>query len=443
MMKYPMNYPKFPEMKNAEYQIAEYARLKFEYGADRLAIQALLDEAESQLALIKERLLALPDDKTLAEKEPDDLAKIRLLRPNGPRQLWKSFDAKKYANRLKGAMLGRFAGCILGAPVEFWSVKDMVDWAAYIGDTFPPVDFWSDIKAPNNLRYDVSPCINYTKKAMDCVPVDDDITYTILGLLIAEDAGVNFTVEDVGKAWLKYLPYACTAEDIALKNLKAGIEAKKAADIGNPFVQWIGADIRSDPWGYLAPGLPEKAAEMAYQDAYISHRRNGIYGEMYFSAVIAAAFAVDHVIDALRAGLNEIPQDCLLANDVKWALEIGHTLNNHVDARKIAEARFGGMSGVHTNLNACLTIFGLMIGGDDFAKVIGETVAMGYDNDCTTATAGSIFGAVKGIDAIPARWYEPFNNKVLSYINGLPEFRIDDLLRRFTVQAAKVFDNRR
>ena len=68
---------------------------------------------------------------------------------------------------------------------------------------------------------------------------------------------------------------------------------------------WIGADIRSDPWGYAAPGYPEKAAEFAWRDATISHRRNGIYGAMYFSAAIAAAFATGDPVEALEAGLGD------------------------------------------------------------------------------------------------------------------------------------------
>ena len=48
-----------------------------------------------------------------------------------------------------------------------------------------------------------------------------------------------------------------------------------------------------------------------------------------------------------------------------------------------------------------------------YTKVIGETVAMGLDNDCTAASAGSIFGAAYGLDAIPEHWTRNFNNKVL------------------------------
>ena len=31
-------------------------------------------------------------------------------------------------------------------------------------------------------------------------------------------------------------------------------------------------DSSSDGWAYIAPGYPEKAAQMAYNDAFLSHR---------------------------------------------------------------------------------------------------------------------------------------------------------------------------
>jgi len=439
ILNYPMNYPKLPEFTRTWEVLNEFARLKFEVGVDKDKIEAYLNEAEHTINSLIDTLKELPADPGFTLKEPDQLDKIRALRPFGNRKLWKEFHSDKYMERLTGSLFGRFAGCTLGAPVECWSVEDMSEWAAYIGDKFPPVDYWSSIKNPNFKRYAVSECYKYTKIGLDGVPVDDDLTYTILGLLIMEDYGPEFTTENIGAAWLKYLPYACSAERITLKNLKAGIPSTKSAEVDNPYVQWIGADIRSDPWGYFAPGLPEKAAELAYRDAYISHRRNGIYGEMYFSAVIAAAFETDNTIDALKIGLAEIPGECLLSQDIRWALDAGKDIGNYLEARKAVEERFGKMSGWHTNLNACLTIFGLMIGGDDVTRVIGETVAMGYDNDCTAATAGSIIGAVRGLAGIPEHWYKDYKNKILTYIIGHPEFKIDDVINRFAVQAEQVF----
>jgi ADP-ribosylglycohydrolase len=432
-----MGYPKMSGCGHFINMINEYAKLKHEYGAEGIA--EIISETDAFLKAQLEKMTALPVCEKTAANEPDDLQEIKKLRTPAERRLWTAFDESKYADRLKGALYGRFAGCTLGAPVEFWSISDMEDWAKWIGDEFPNKHYWSKIKNPNSLRYGMSPCYNYTTEGMDGVPVDDDIAYTLLGLLTAEDCGLDFNTGDVGKCWLKYLPYACTAEDIALKNLKKGIPADKCGELDNPYVQWIGADIRSDPFGYLAPGLPEKAAEMAYYEAYVSHRRNGIYGEMFFSAAIAAAFALTDPFEAINKALCEIPKECLLYKDMMWALDIKGTVKDYRHARELVDDYFAGMSGVHTNNNAALTLFGLQLGGGDFTKTINNTVAMGLDNDCTGATVGSLFGACHGFGSIDKVWYEKFNNRIHSYLIDKPSFEIDDVLNRFTVLARKNF----
>ena len=129
---------------------------------------------------------------------------------------------------------------------------------------------------------------------------------------------------------------------------------------------------------------------MAYRDAYLSHRYNGIYGAMYFAPATASAFVVDEPLEACRIGLSEIPNTCRLYRDIQWALRQAPNLRDYVHARSLVDSRFVGMPPVHTNNNACLTIFGLALGGRDVTKVLGCTVAIGLDNGCTAATAGSI-----------------------------------------------------
>ena len=79
-----------------------------------------------------------------------------------------------------------------------------------------------------------------------------------------------------------------------------------------------------------------------------------------------------------------------------------------------------------------------MIGGTDVTKVISETVAMGLDNDCTAATAGSIVGAIAGKKGIPEHWYRNFNNTVYTYMIDREEFKIDDLIKRFAKLAEEI-----
>ena len=427
---------KIPDFNKLTEQIELYAQLKSEYGA--AGIRNVLSDTEQKLRSALAQIKKLPINHALSKAEPNNLSAIQDLRKSGPRRLWQSFDQKSYPEKLEGALLGRMAACTLGAPVEFWPVDKMKALSKENGDEFPPTDYWGYVPEPEAKRYGVSKRKEYTRNGLNGVPVDDDIVYTLLGLLIVEDYGTDFSVEDVGKAWIKYLPYACTAEDIALKNLKKGISALHAGDKNNPYCEWIGADIRSDPWGYLAPGWPERAAEMAWRDAYISHRRQGIYGEMFFAAAISAAFAVDDPVEALKIGLTEIPRNCVLAKAVKWALRVAPEIKNYQHARDAVENKFKGMSWVHTINNACLTIWGITIGGEDFTKVIGETVAMGMDNDCTAATAGSIVGAIVGKKGIPLKWYTNFNNTVYSYLIGKKRFSISGLVKRFTKQAGLI-----
>ncbi|MFW5785919.1 MAG: ADP-ribosylglycohydrolase family protein [bacterium] len=444
-------------LQDAVQALKLYGELKSENGGD---VSALLAAAAEGMERLLGEARGAPEDPELHAAEPNDLPGIREARPSGPRGV--DIDPGQYEDRLAGAFLGRSAGCILGSPVEGWSVDRMRAWADEDGTAFPPQDYWKSVAEPSKLRYRTIPRRNYARDRMDGIPVDDDLQYTLLGLLILEDSGPGFTTEDVARAWQTYLPFACTAEDVALTNLRRGIPALQAADpdgvapaaqscfmsedrehasagpVANPYYQWIGADIRADPWGYVAPGRLELAAELAQRDAYLSHRRNGIYGAMYFAAAIAAAFAVDDPVEALRLALTEIPEGSRLARELRWAMETAPQIRDYRDANAAVTERFPTMHHVHTINNACLTVFGIHIGGRNLSRVISETVAMGYDNDCTAATAGSIVGAVIGRQGLEPHWTAPFGNTIHSYLKGYRRFSIRDVLDRFEAQMRRV-----
>jgi ADP-ribosylglycohydrolase len=430
--------PYFDDLRATLDEVLLWADLRHEQGAD---VSGTIKALRRRLQDARRDLERGPLPAKTREREPDDLPAIRALRPKGPRRLWDKLpESRLLKERLTGAWLGRAAGCTLGVPVEGWSPADMQALAKRSRMSFPPTDYWTDHPQPDRVQYDTSTIRDYLRDGLKAVPVDDDLTYTVLGLLILEKHGPGFTTEDVAQTWIELLPAACTAEHVTLENLKKGVPPLKAGTKGNPYQEWIGADIRSDPWGYAAPGWPERAAELAWRDARLSHRQNGIFGAMYFAATIAAAFAVESPLEALRIGLSEIPKDCRLARDLRWALETGPKLKDWKEARAAVDERFKGMHPVHTNNNACLTVFGLMLGGGDFTRTVGTTVALGLDNDCTAATAGSILGAVLGIKGIPDRWWKPFRNRTRTYINGHEWFRNTDLVDRFLRAARRTWE---
>ena len=258
----------------------------------------------------------------------------------------------------------------------------------------------------------------YLEQNINKVPVDDDITYVILNLLCLEKYGKNYTVEDMGKLWLDILPIACTAEDEALQQMRAGTRPECAANFNN-YVELIGAAIRADAFGYVEAGNPVAAAKLSYPDAYLTHRKNGIYGEMFCAAAVAAAFTAETPLDAIKVAMTQIPKECELYQALEWAFSVEDKVTNYLRARELLDEKFKRMSPVHTINNMCAIVFSFMLGGNDFQKCISECIAIGLDNDCTGATVGSIAGACLGFEAIPAYWYEKFNNTVKTYLTGV------------------------
>ena len=110
-------------------------------------------------------------------------------------------------------------------------------------------------------------------------------------------------------------------------------------------------------------------------------------------------------MDALKIGLEEIPAESITAREIRWAFDKLPSVSNYADAYALVGERYPEYLEVACDSEQRLDGMGMWLnGGDDCTKVIGETVSMGHDNDCTGATAGSIFGAVYGASAIPEHW---------------------------------------
>lgn len=415
----------YPDLEKEFTFLLNWLSLRKEQGADLTEVSA---RVHSLFAELSTKLETMPVPAETLRKEPNDLQQIKAARPDGPRKLSCDLTEEQLYDRLLGAWLGRSAGCVLGLPVEGWTKKRIEEWARVSGQEYPLTEYWKMI--PENHPHYNDHIFDFLLDKIDRVANDDDISYTVLGLLVLEAKGADFTSEDVADYWVKHLPIACTAEAVALENLKHGLKLPEAAMRRNPYVEWIGADIRSDPWGYAAPGLPELAAEFAYRDARVSHIGNGVYGEMLFSAAIAAALVIDDPIECIKVGLTEIPAECRLAETIAQTLDWCEKDGDLSKTQERILTEYANMHPVHTNNNAALTVAGLYYADGDFDKSIAYTVMGGLDTDCTGATCGSIIGAIVGAKNIPEKWVKPFNDRLVTYLLDCSEFKITDLASR-------------
>jgi ADP-ribosylglycohydrolase len=205
----------------------------------------------------------------------------------------------------------------------------------------------------------------------------------------------------------------------------------------NPYCEWIGAQIRADPYGYVFPGEPAKAARLAWNDAAASHVKNGIYGAMWVAACIAAAYVEDDPERIIMRGLEQVPSSCRLREHVTRTVEVAK--RNGDDYEKTfsdIDQHLGHYHCVHTVNNACIVVAGLIHGGRDFGRCISIAVMGGLDTDCNGATAGSIAGTMLGTKEIPGRWRDVFNDTLHTSVVGEGVLRISALARE-TVELAQ------
>jgi hypothetical protein len=174
--------------------------------------------------------------------------------------------------------------------------------------------------------------------------------------------------------------------------------------------------------------------------------KNGIYGEMYFAAAMAASFAVPTVREALEIGFTEIPRECRFAEaihrTIAWVDEDGDFQRT---TDRIHET-YGHYHRVHTINNAALTVMGLLYAEKGHARnpemlledSICLTVMGGWDTDCTGATAGSLVGSNLGADSLPEKWVGSFNDKLESIVIGMTDSAFSDLADRTLAQVKRL-----
>lgn len=414
--------------------------------AERLYEADQMDAAaNAEAEAIYQEVQALPLLEGYAYQEPDGLEEIRTLRDG---KGWaKASNADPLYDQVYGGWLGRCGGCLLGQPVEGWKrdrivglLKDSGNWpiSCYISSELP-----QDVRE----RYQVTDeggaygaVLKGWINNVECMPEDDDTNYTALALRLVEKYGRDFTSEDVAECWLSSLPilHTCTAERVAYRNLCALILPPASGYTNNPYREWIGAQIRGDFFGYVNPGNPELAAEMAWRDARISHVKNGIYGEMFAAAMIAAAFVEKDPAEILRQGIAQIPKTSRLYQRIMEALEWhkqGFSADDAVNKVHALYSEFDGHDWCHTISNAMLVAIGLLYGGMEYAPSIALGVHPGFDTDCNGATIGSVVGVALGAQALPAEWIDPLNDQLISGVDGFGRVRISELAER-TVRCA-------
>ena len=380
---------------------------------------------------------SLPIKKGYDFVEPNDYVAIKTLSDGCcHKETAAKLDDEILLDKVKGGWYGRICGCYLGKPVECILMPDMKKILTRT-DNYP-LHRYIDLEDVQKIdSSDITHPIKQRAypKDFNKMPSDDDTNYMLIAYEVLKRYGRDFTSSDVAEVWLStQTKYAyCTAERVAYINLINGFVPPESGEYKNAYREWIGAQIRSDFYGYINPGDPETAAEMAWRDARVSHVKNGIYGSMWVAAMIAEAYVTDDIKRIIQAGLSQIPSSSRLHKAVTNIIamhENGVSAESCIsDIRTRWNEEFS-YNWCHTISNAEIVTAALLYGNKDYGKSVCLAVGACFDTDCNGATVGSVLGTAIGYNAIPSYWKDRVHDTLESTLMGYNSVSISDMAEK-------------
>jgi ADP-ribosylglycohydrolase len=398
---------------------------KDEQGHDVISLRAELAAAPASYDALLElaaRVRTAPMRADWPYVEPDDWAGITAewdaddLTPA-------SYDRNDVRERIRTAFLARVCGCILGKPFEFDPTLEELRGVLEPAGEWPLTDYVTEASC-RRLRELQPQWPDLVRERIRWAAEDDDLNYTVLGMLLLEQHGAAFTGRDVRWQWLLQLPIRATFGPERTQLLAAGVASLDGDDaiadddaawaaVLNPGDEHCGALIRADAYGYACPGDPARAARLAWQDASTTHRRTGVYGCMLVAAAISVALVTDPAdrLAPFRIAKSVLPRRSRFAAIVDESLAMVESATDWLDGYRKVHGRFGEYT--HCRVYQEIgTVMNTLRFASDVGEGLGLQVCQGNDTDSFGATAGSLLGALLGPQAFDRRWVAPFNDRI-------------------------------
>lgn len=308
-------------------------------------------------------------------------------------------QSETFKDRIRAAWMSQLIGAAMGTMVEGYTSQNLYEAFGDVKDY---------IREPNTYN--------------------DDITFELAFLDAFGEKGYDVTSEDIALSWIGLIPCGWSAEELALRNIRAGFMPPESAKFNNPFNEWIGAQMRGAICGMVAPGDPRLAAKLAWTDGEVSHINNGILGEVFNAVMASLAFVEDDVKKIVEEAISMIPKESEYYSVVNFAYECCQKYSDWHMALKDCQEKYKKYNWIHAYPNACCEIIALMYGEGDFEKTLNIVTMCGIDADCNAGMIMPVLGIQKGMRIIPKRLIVPAFDKLVTYMRSYEEITLDDLV---------------
>lgn len=235
---------------------------------------------------------------------------------------------------------------------------------------------------------------------------DDDTSVEWVDLHIMETHGLDPTYEEIRDEWVAHLN-----NDIWVSALKArqlmdeGVIPPQTSDPElNPEGVWsIGAQLQTELFGLIAPGLPGEASQRAVYFARITNSGLAVEVSAFYTNMYANAFFESDILTLINTAQAEFAPDSqvyqIVATIQQWHKQ--HPDDWRTTRDLIRDRYDDDPMWWAAKVNFASTIMSLLYGEGDIMKTLTIAALAGWDADNNMTTSAGLFGIILGFDNLP------------------------------------------
>ena len=274
-----------------------------------------------------------------------------------------------------------------------------------------------------------SPAESIELVLLDEWSTDDDTSVEWVDLHIMETHGLDPSYEEIRDEWVAHLN-----NDIWVSALKArqlmdeGVIPPQTSDPNlNPEGVWsIGAQLQTELFGLIAPGLPNEASQRAIYFARVTNSGLAVEVSAFYTNMYANAFFESDIPTLINIAQAEFALDSqvyqIVANIQQWHQQ--HPDDWRMTRDLIRDRYDDDPMWWAAKVNFASTIMSLLYGEGDIMKTLTIAALAGWDADNNMTTSAGLLGIILGFDNLP----EPMRTSTDIYFNqdvtgDLPQYQ--------------------
>ncbi|MEM7334582.1 MAG: ADP-ribosylglycohydrolase family protein [Chloroflexota bacterium] len=347
-------------------------------------------------------------------------------------------DRLAYQNRLQGMWLG--------ATIANWT--GLITERARQEAPFYTDDDWNTLQTAVT-EWQEDQIIDFVFQDPWLADDDTDIEYIYLHLMTQHQTPY-LTGAQIAEGWQTHINRNiwvsnASARDLMHHHAKPPVTSLLAV---NPNALMIDAQLTTEFFGALAPGLPERALELADLPIRTTATGYAAHAAQFYVVLYALASQVDtamppeeQVVWLVQEARKYLPDSSKTADIVDFVVadfENNPDRNEWERTRDLVYKRyqldavengFVYRDWVESSVNFATGIIALLYGGGNYKRTVQIGTLSGWDSDNGTSTMGGLLGLMLGHDGLVAQFPEQNMSDryhVWRTRDGLPDYLTDD-----------------